>query len=86
MEKVEPKGVCEEKMESLRRLGAACDCLCSSNQHAGAKGSGYNSDSCGCFCTDPESGTNNANKNTADNKNTKVVLSQIISYLREYGT
>lgn len=83
MEQVEPKGLSEDKRAQLARLGAACDCMCSSDQKAGAKGSGFNSDSCGCYCTNPEGSTNNANKNTADNKNTKVVLSQVIEYLRE---
>lgn len=85
MDPVEPKGLSEEKMAKLERIGAACDCMCSSDQHAGAKGSGYNSDSCGCYCSQTGSSANNANKNSADNKGTKVVLSQIVSFLREYS-
>jgi hypothetical protein len=64
MQKVEPEGLSELARLSL---GAACDCMCSENQYAGAQGAGYNGNSCGCFCAG-SSANNNANKNGSSNK------------------
>ena len=63
LETVEPKGLSEEKAAMLERLSAACDCLCSGNQYAGAKGAGKNSSTCGCYCA---LNNDNANSNGAN--------------------
>jgi hypothetical protein len=65
METVNPEGLSEMARSSQ---GAACDCMCSLDQRAGAEGGGLNSDSCGCFCSGGLPGTNNANKGGANNK------------------
>jgi hypothetical protein len=80
LETVEPKGLSEEKAAMLERLSASCDCLCSGNQYAGAKGAGKNSSTCGCYCA---LNNDNANHNGANVALSSQRTSGIISFLRD---
>ena len=80
LETVEPKGLSEEKAAYLERLAAACDCICSGNQHAGAKGAGKNSSTCGCYCAH---NNDNANSNGANVALSTQRTNGLIAFLRE---
>jgi hypothetical protein len=73
MEKVTPKGLTREELRRLS-VGAKCDCMCSLDQLAGAKGAGSNSTTCGCFCSAQFSA---GNKNTANDKKSVNIFSTL---------
>lgn len=82
IETVQPQGLSEEKTAFLQRLGAACDCMCSVDQYAGARGAGKNSSTCGCYCA---SSNDNANSNGANSKRSAQMINDMVTYLQDYS-
>ena len=82
IETVEPTGLSEEKAAFLQRLGAACDCMCSQDQYAGARGAGKNSSTCGCYCA---LSNDSANSNGANSKRSTQMLNDVVGYLQDYS-
>lgn len=83
MEKVEPKGLSEEKAKFLARYKdpKTCSCVCSGNAHDVANSTGGNTDGhCGCYCAGGQS-NNDANKNGADASGIVGKLDVLVEYL-----